>query len=270
MQFILRRTGPTSSEESDLDRPPSLPKLLDPEPPKKKDPKKAHSFNLGPSTSFQPSVKQPKRVPRDSTEQRTPSGQTGSAYAHAGPSKEEIFRHILQQQSRLHDLHHNLNSLDSDVWALEQPPPPALSPDLLEEMDYLGETFRCNEAELAHLDYWESEYHAEVQREQSMVRQLRELHVAIDEHSRRIHETETQCGRLERDIQVQAENRNGIRNAQVNMEDSVGKLRVQLDVAQHHGSELGSTLEGANKALKVADDLLQVLNIFIWISRQSN
>ncbi|XP_062845782.1 ras association domain-containing protein 7b [Trichomycterus rosablanca] len=258
VQFILRRTGPTSSEGSDLDRPPSLPKLLEPEPPKKKEPKKALSFNLGPSTSLQPSVKQPKRVPRDSTEQRAPSGPSGPSYAHAGPSKEEIFRHILQQQSRLQALQDHLESLDSEVWTLEQPSPPSLSPDLLEEMDYLGETFRRNEAELAHLDYWESEYHAEVQREQSMLRQLREIHVALDDHSRRIHETETVCGRLERDSQLQADNRNGIRHAQVSVEESVGNVRAQLDVAQHQGSELGSSLEGTNKALKVADDLLQV------------
>ncbi len=40
VQFILRRTGPTSSEASDQGRAPQLPRPLDPEPLKLKEPKK--------------------------------------------------------------------------------------------------------------------------------------------------------------------------------------------------------------------------------------
>ncbi|KAK3510174.1 hypothetical protein QTP70_026762 [Hemibagrus guttatus] len=257
VQFILRRTGPTSSEGSDLDRVPSLPKLLEPEPPKSKVPKKALSFNLGPSTSSQAFVKQPKNVPRDSPEQRVPYGPPGSSHAQSGPSKEEVFRQILQQQSRLQDLQAHMEALEKQAWVLEQPSPPSYSPDLIEEMNYLEEKFRQNEAELAHGEYWESEYHSEVQKEQSMLRQLRELNIVLDEHSQRIHETETQTGRLERDIHLQENRKNGMHHTQASVEQSLGQIRTQLDVVQHQGHELNSSVQEIEKAFKIAEELLQ-------------
>ncbi|KAF7687969.1 ras association domain-containing protein 7b [Silurus meridionalis] len=257
VQFILRRTGPTSSEGSDLDRVPSLPKLLDPEPPKSKVPKKALSFNLGPSTSSQTFVKQPKNVPKDSPGVQVPQGPPGSSHAQAGPSKEEVFRQILHQQSRLKDLHAHLDALDKQAWVLEQPSPPSFSQNLIEEMNYLGDKFRQNEAELAHGEYWESEYHAEVQKEQSMLKQLRELNVALDEHNRRIHETETQFGSLERNIHLKEERKNGMRYQQANVEQSLGQIMAQLDTVQHQGSDLGSALEETEENLWITEELLQ-------------
>lgn len=259
VQFILRRTGPSSSEGSDLDRVPSLPKLLEPEPPKSKVPKKALSFNLGPSASSQPFVKQPRNVPKDSPELRVPLGPPGSSRAQAGPSKEEVFRQILQQQSRLQDLQAHLEALEKQAWVLEQPSPPSFSPDFIEEMNYLGDKFRQNEAELAHGEYWESGYHSEVQKEQSILKQLRELNVALDEQNRRIHETETQSGRLERNIQLQENSKTGMRYTQTNVEQSLGQIRAQLDMVQHQGSELSSSLEETEKGLKMTEALLQVI-----------
>ncbi|KAL7831012.1 hypothetical protein SRHO_G00305140 [Serrasalmus rhombeus] len=257
VQFILRRTGPTTSEGSDLDRAPALPKFQEPEPPKRNEPKKSLTFNLGPTTSAQTRSKQFKKVPRDSPELRAPSGPS-SSHAQSGPSKEEIFRQVLQQQGKLQTLQAQLETLEQQVWTLEQPPPPILSPGLLEEMDLLGEAFRCNEAELAHGEYWESEYLSEVQREQSMLKQLRNIHAALDEHNQRIHETENQSGRLQRDIQLQAENRkNGMRHARAGIEESMGQVRGQLDTAHRHGSDLGSSIEETEKALKMAEELLQ-------------
>ncbi|XP_036440219.1 LOW QUALITY PROTEIN: ras association domain-containing protein 7b [Colossoma macropomum] len=256
VQFILRRTGPTSSEGSDLDRAPALPKFQEPEPPKR-NAQKSLTFNLGPTTSAQPRIKQLKKVPRDSPGLRAPSGPS-SSHAQTGPSKEEIFRQVLQQQGKLQALQAQLENLEQQVWTLEQPPPPTLSPELLEEMDLLGEAFRRNEAELAHGEYWESEYLSEVQREQSMLKQLRNINAALDEQSQRIHETENQSGSLQRDIQLQAENRkNGMRHARAGIEESLGQVRGQLDTALRQGSDLGSSVDETEKALKMAEELLQ-------------
>lgn len=265
VQFILRRTGPTSSEGSDLDRVPSLPKLLEPEPPKSKVPKKALSFNLGPSTSSQTIVKQPKNVPKDSPGLLVPLGPPGSSNAQAGPSKEEVFRQILQQQSRLQDLQAHLEALEKQAWVLEQPSPPSFPPDLLEEMNYLEDKYRYNQAELAHGEYWESEYHSEVQKEQSMLKQLRDLNVVLDEHSRRIHETETQSERLEHDLHLQENRKNGMRHTQANMEQSMGQMMAQLDTVQHQGYELSSSVEETENALEMAEELLQVTHSFTRI-----
>ncbi|XP_076853674.1 ras association domain-containing protein 7b [Brachyhypopomus gauderio] len=253
VQFILRRTGPTSSEGSDLDQLPAIPKFLEPEAPKRREPKKALSFNLGPTTSIQTHTKQPRKVTKDPSDLRAPSSS-----AQVGQSKEDVFRQVLQQQGKLQALQAHLEALEQQVQVLEQPCPPGLSPDLLEEMSNLGEAYRCNEAELAHVEYWESEYHVEVQREQSMLRQLRELHAALDEHTRQIHETGDQSERFERDLRLQVETRkNGLRYARASMEESLEQMRGQLDNAQHQGSELGFSLEETEKALHVAEDLLQ-------------
>lgn len=238
---------------------PSLPKLLEPEPLKSKVPKKALSFNLGPSTSSQTFVKQPKNAPKDSPGLRVPLGPSGSSHAQAGPSKEEVFRQIIQQQSRLQDLQSHLEALEKQAWVLEQPSPPSFSPDLIEEMNYLEDKFRYNEAELSHGDYWESEYHSEVQKEQSMLRQLRDLNVALDENSRGIHETENQYERLEHDLHLQENRKNGMRHTQANVEQSLGQVRTQLDMVQHQGYELSSSLEETEKAFKMAEELLQVM-----------
>ncbi|KAK1802248.1 hypothetical protein P4O66_021917 [Electrophorus voltai] len=257
VQFILRRTGPTSSEGSDLDQLPAIPKLLEPEAPKKRDTKKALSFNLGPSTSIHTHTKQLKKVPKDPLDPREPSA-LSSSLAQVGPSKEDIFRQVLQQKGKLQALQAHLEALEQQVQVLEQPRPPGLFPDLQEEMSHLGEAYRCNEAELAHGEYWESEYHAEVQREQEMLRQLRELHTSLDEHSRRIHETGNQSERLEQNLRLQVETRkNGLRYTRASMEESLGQMRGQLDSAQHQGSELALSLEETEKALKVVVDLLQ-------------
>lgn len=256
VQFILRRTGPTTSEGSDLDQPPSFFGLHEPELPKRKEPKKALTFNLGPTTSPQTRIKQFKKVSKDSLGLRASSAPS-QPQAQASHSKEEIFRQVLQQQGRLQALQAQVQTVEQQVWVMEQPPPPALSPDLLEEMDTLGQALRCNESELAHGDYWESEYLAEVQREQNMLKKLKEIHAALDNSNRRIHETGNQCGRLERDIHLQAENRkNGMRQSQVTAE-SLGQVRGQLDTILRQGFELDSSLEETEHALKKAEELLQ-------------
>ncbi|XP_066510572.1 ras association domain-containing protein 7-like [Hoplias malabaricus] len=260
VQFILRRTGPSSSEGSDLDRPPAFTKLQEPELPKRKEPKKALTFNLGPTTS-QIRIKQLTKVPRDTPEVKSPSGHS-SSHAQSGASKEEIFRQVLMQHGKLQALQSQVETFEHEVWALEQPPPPTLSPDLLEEMDLLGEAFRCNEAELAHSEYWETEYLSEVQREQGMLKQLRDLHAALDEYSQKIHETENTSRRFERDLQLQTETRkNGMRQIKSNIEESLVQTRGQLDTVFHRGSELSSSIEETENALKMAEELLQAKTV---------
>lgn len=189
-----------------------------------------------------------------------PLGPPGSSYAQAGPSKEEVFRQILQQQTRLQDLQSHLENLEKQAWVWEQPSPPSFSPDLIEEMNFLGDKFQQNEEELAHEEYWEFEYHSEIEKEQSMLKQLRQLNVALDEHNRRIHETETQFGRLEYDMRLQENRKNGMRHTQGNVEQSLEQIRVQLNTVQHQGSELTSSLEETERGLKRAEDVLQVIH----------
>ncbi|KAF6727856.1 Ras association domain-containing protein 7 [Oryzias melastigma] len=131
VQFFLRRTGPSSndgpSSKHDKTPPNSLPKHAEPEPLKRNQPKKALTFNLGPSTSPKTPAKPIKRSPRDSPEQRaspsprpeSPRGTKPGPSPPVGSSKDEVFKKVLQQQERLRAIEAQLESLERDSANLE-------------------------------------------------------------------------------------------------------------------------------------------------------
>lgn len=264
VQFILRRTGPTSSEASDQGRAPQLPRPLDPEPLKLKEPKKALTFNLGPSTSPRTRVKQVEKPPRDS-QARGVSPSLPSSLAQAGPSKDTLYQQILRQQGQLQSLQGQVESLEREMSIWERAPPPNLSPDLLEEMDHLQQLLGRNEAELAHALHWENEFQSEVQREKDILRQKNELHLALDKHSRRLHDTDNQSEQLERDIKLLFETkRNGVLQARPSVEESVVIAKEQLGNHQRQGAELQASTEEIEKELRLAEEQLQVcISVFI-------
>ncbi|XP_052415906.1 ras association domain-containing protein 7 [Carassius gibelio] len=256
VQFILRRTGPTSSEASDQGRVPQLPRHPNPEPIKPKEPKKALTFNLGPSTSPRTRVKQVDKPPRDSQARGAPS--PASSLAQAGPSKDTLYQQILRQQGQLQSLQGQVESLERELSVWERGPPPTLSPDLLEEMDHLQQLIRRNEAELAEALHWENEFQSEVQREKDILWQKNELHLALDKHSRRLHDTDNQSEQLERDIRMLVETkRNGVLQARPSVEESVVIAKEQLDNHQHHRDELQASIEEIEKELRLAEEQLQ-------------
>ncbi|KAL0188649.1 hypothetical protein M9458_015748, partial [Cirrhinus mrigala] len=257
VQFILRRTGPTSSEASEQGRAPQLPRPPDPQPPKHKEPKKALTFNLGPSTSPRTHVKQVENPPRDSQAQGA-SPSLPSSLAQAGPSKDTLYQQILRQQGQLQFFQGQVEALERELSIWERAPPPTLSPDLLEEMDHLQQLLRQNEAELAQALHWDNEFQFEVQKEKDMLRQKNELHLALDKHSRRLHETGNQSEQLERDLKLLIETkRNGVLQARPSVEESVVKAKEQLDNHQRHGADLQASIEELEKELRLAEEQLQ-------------
>ncbi|KAG1935082.1 ras association domain-containing protein [Pimephales promelas] len=256
VQFILRRTGPTSSEASDQSRAPQLPRHPDPVPLKHKEPKKALTFNLGPSTSPRTLAKHVEKPPKDS--QARGVSPSPSSLAQAGPSKDTLYQQILRQQGQLQSLQGQLEALEREAAVWEQSPPPNLSPDLLEEMDHLQRFFKRNEDELAHATYWENEFQSEVQIEKDMLRKKNELHLSLDKHNQRLHDTDSRSELLERDIQLLIESkRNGMRQARPSVEESVLIAKEQLDNHQRQGAELQASVEETEKSLRLADEQLQ-------------
>ncbi|KAK2914086.1 hypothetical protein QQF64_030057 [Cirrhinus molitorella] len=257
VQFILRRTGPTSSEASDQDRAPQLPRPPDPEPLKHKEPKKALTFNLGPSTSPRTHVKQVEKLPRDS-QARGVSPSPPSSLAQAGPSKDTFYQQILRQQGQLQSLQGQVEALERELSVWERAPPPNISPDLLEEMDHLQQLSKRNKAELDHALHWEDEFQSEVQREKDMLRQKNELHLALDKHNRRLQDTDNHSVQLERDIKLLIETkRNGVLQARPSVEESVVMAKEQLNNHQRHGAELQASVEEIEKELRLAEEQLQ-------------
>ncbi len=102
-------------------------------------------------------------------------------------------------------------------------------------MDHLQQLLRQNEAELAHALQWENEFQSEVQREKDILTAKNELHLALDKHSRRLHDADNQSEQLERDIKLLFEtNRNSVLQARPSVEESVVVAKEQLDNHHHH------------------------------------
>nr|XP_019957659.1 PREDICTED: ras association domain-containing protein 8-like [Paralichthys olivaceus]XP_019957660.1 PREDICTED: ras association domain-containing protein 8-like [Paralichthys olivaceus]XP_019957661.1 PREDICTED: ras association domain-containing protein 8-like [Paralichthys olivaceus]XP_019957662.1 PREDICTED: ras association domain-containing protein 8-like [Paralichthys olivaceus] len=273
VQFFLRRTGPSSSDGpgSKQDRPTPLPLPMhsEPEPLKRSQPKKALTFNLGPSTSPRTKANQYKRSPRDSPEQRTsPSPSPSPLSSHVpspspsppiGPSKEEVFRKVLQQQERLRAIEAQLEALETDSHTWDRPyPSPCPSPvsdaRLQEEVDTLEQVMRRNQAELAHEQYWEEEFQAELEKERGMRRKLGELHAKLDDCGRRLHEFSVRSAQLEQEIQ-----RESHAEAAVNgPEDSLDAVKEELQSQERQGTELEERISETDKTLGKAESLLQV------------
>ncbi|XP_077372099.1 ras association domain-containing protein 7 [Festucalex cinctus] len=268
VQFFLRRTGPSSSDgpgsKQDKLSPLPLPKYTEPDLLKRSQPKKALTFNLGPSTS--PRAKQFQRSPRDSPDQRaSPSSSPIPASPHApspsppiGPSKEEVFRAVLQQQERLRTIEAQLESLEreSDTWERRYPSPspsPVSDAHYQEELDTLEQTMRMNQAELAHEQYWQEEFQAETERERGMRRKLGDLHAKLDDCGRRLHEFSVRSAQLEQEIQresqMEAKNRGP--------EESLDAVKAELQSQEKHGIELEEHLSETDKVLGKTESLLQ-------------
>ncbi|XP_041853131.1 ras association domain-containing protein 7 [Melanotaenia boesemani] len=272
VQFFLRRTGPSSSDgpgsKQEKPTPLPLPKHPEPETSKRNQPKKALTFNLGPSTSPKTKAKQLKGSPRDSPEQRaSPSPSPSPVSPHmpslspsppVGPSKEEVFRKVLQQQERLRAIEAQLEALELESYTRERPyPSPCPSPvsdaRLKEEIDALEQAMRRNQAELAHEQYWEEELQAEVERERGMRRKLGELHAKLDDCGRRLHEFSVRSAQLEQEIQRESQ----AEGKASGPEESLDAVRAEIRSQERHGTELEEQLSEADKALGKAESLLQ-------------
>lgn len=263
VQFFLRRTGPSSSDgpgsKQDNPTPLPLPKHPEPDPLKRSQPKKALTFNLGPSTS--PRNKQFKRSPRDSPSPSPVSSQVPSPSPSPpiGPSKEEVFRKVLQQQERLRAFETQLETLERESHTWERPyPSPCPSPvsdaRLQEEMDALEQALRRNQAELAHEQYWEEELQAEVERERGMRRKLGELHAKLDDCGRRLHDFSVRSAQLEQEIQRESL----VEEKTSGPEESLDAAKAELQSQERHGTEIDERLSETDKALGKAESLLQV------------
>lgn len=272
VQFFLRRTGPSStdgpSSKQDRQTPLPLPRNPEPEPSKRSQPKKSLTFNLGPSTSPKTKAKQFKRSPRDSPEQRaSPSPSPSPVSPHVpspspsppiGQPKEEVFRRVLQQQERLRAIEVQLEALEreSHVWERPYPSPcpsPVSDARLQEEIDALEQALRRNQAELAHEQYWEEEFQAEMERERGMRRKLGELHAKLDDCGRRLHEFSVRSAQLEQEIQRESKSE-GKANGP---EESLDAVKAELQSQERHGTELEDQLSETDKALGKAESLLQ-------------
>ncbi|XP_059392173.1 ras association domain-containing protein 8-like [Carassius carassius] len=249
VQFFLRRTGPSSSEEQSLHNhtlPHSKPSTSEL---KRGLPKKSFTFNLGPSSS--PHVKTKDSRKKPSPERRAfPDPHTQYLQ---GPSKEEVLQHVLQQREQLRALESHLLAVDKECKTWEESS--AEESSLQAEMEVLEKTLWRNQQELVDEEFWEEELRIETERERGMKRWIGELHAKLDDCGQKLHEFSTRAMQLEEDIQremLQVD-----LPAQSDSKDSLGAVEADLQSRQKQGEELKAELLELEKALGRAETLLK-------------
>lgn len=159
VQFSLRRTGPSLDEgpnthARERQRPrsrPSEPQSLRLRAPPKASGSSSHPWRNNSNRSWSPS-------PRASPEPRA----SPLFFLNPTSPKEEVFRHILQQQQRLQDLQVLLQGLERETALCEAESASGPSPTQVEQLE---EQLRQNQAELLLAQQWEEELQAEAGRE---------------------------------------------------------------------------------------------------------
>ncbi|KAM9319180.1 ras association domain-containing protein 7-like isoform 2-T2 [Pholidichthys leucotaenia] len=265
VQFILRRTGPSLSEDPDTgatEKHLPLPQSSEPEPLKCKEPQKALTFNLGPSIV-------PKRTkPNDNwspSHRASPEPQASPvsfpdppSSLRAGPSypsKDEVFKQILQHQRKLQDLEVQVQALERETEFWERKISSAVVPtvDLGEELEELEQRLRENEVELMHGKDWEKELQAEMEREQDMERLVHQIHSSINDQSCEISMLQVRSENLEEDLQLRV-HRPSSRVSTPPPDKALRSLKQELYSRQQFEEELEARSSETEWELQAADE----------------
>uniref|UniRef100_A0A8C5D2W9 Ras association domain family member 7b n=1 Tax=Gouania willdenowi TaxID=441366 RepID=A0A8C5D2W9_GOUWI len=171
VHFILQRTGPTLASSTQKRFPPPA----SPEPLRHRQQQKSLSFSLGPASS-----NKGRSSPRASPEPRaSPVGFLHTTTTTS--SKEEVFRQILHQQRKLHDLEVELQALEreTELWDQKQQIEARVQSQWApEEAQQTDEALRPLKQELVHrlqlaeqldMELWDAhkELHAAEERDRS-------------------------------------------------------------------------------------------------------
>lgn len=267
VQFYLRRTGPSLSDSQDTltsQRDLPLPRPPEPDPVRSREPHKAFTFNLGPSTS--PRRTRANRAwspsPRSSPEPRaSPVSLLDPLHSLndlPSSSKEDVFRQILQQQRRLQDLEVELEALERETEMWEQERSSAglnvIHEGVLEELE---QRLSQNQTELMQRELWERQLQEDSDREHDMHRRLQQIQLSMDDHSFQISELLARSAHLEEDLRLGAHTQipqTGPRQP----DKALGPLKQELQYRLLQGEELDTVLSETHRELRVADDQLQV------------
>ncbi|XP_077375433.1 ras association domain-containing protein 8-like isoform X2 [Festucalex cinctus] len=263
VQFILRRTGPSLSDEQEKTSRVIHPALLKPqesESLQQRDPHKTHTFSL--DVPVLPRRTTSNQAPRASRKLNTSPvnfldplnppkvNDTSSS------SKEEIFRQILQQQKTLKDLQLHLKDLEDETeWWEQEMASTTISGrnlDSAEELDRLEQWFEYNEAELIQNQLWREKLQEQIDREQELQSGLHQIETSVLDNRHRIKELLDHSSNLEHNIQIET--------SQVDPQHSEEILRTlkwELSHCMQQSEELDDSLSRALKKLQTTEDRLK-------------
>ncbi|XP_030911674.1 ras association domain-containing protein 8 [Geospiza fortis] len=275
VQFILRRTGPSMAERPSSEGAPQAPertfiraslpikpRLTSIDGPRSREPKKSMTFSLGPTGSSDLfTVSRWRHQTRD--------GLDLEAGGVVQPSKEELFRRVLQQQEQLHSLEAHRDTLEMDLRLWERSRLAGQENEIL----YLEQVVRRNETELGEEEFWQSELRLEKECERERQERVRSLRASLEEYTQRIYELSVRTEALQEEIQWEMAER-AKRGKEISMpspielEDMATKMKRDLEAKVKQGTQLESNLASVEKALEEAEKNLQELSITSLQHRQ--
>ncbi|KAG8563971.1 hypothetical protein GDO81_016274 [Engystomops pustulosus] len=264
VHFVLKRTGPSLAERPSSDSVPppppertlvrsSLP--LNPraqatEFKKSKEPKKSLTFNLGPSSSNDILLKH---------RQKYQNGTVGKDTTHRPPTKEDIFKQVLQQQEQLKALEMQNDSIGKDIqtWERGRAGGPHEEED---EIAYLERLIHRNDAELAEEMFWLDELERERTDEQKRQDKMRQLRATMEDYTLKIKELSDRTEALEQEIQKETSKRLSGEPSPADIEEMVAKMRKELEAKIVQSQELDSNLSNVERACEEARRNLEERN----------
>ncbi|NXY00029.1 RASF8 protein, partial [Centropus bengalensis] len=230
---------------------PIKPRPAGTEAPRFREPKKSMTFNLGSAGSSDLfAVSRWRHQARD--------GMDLEGGGVVQPSKEELFRRVLQQQEQLHSLEAHRDSLETDLRLWECSRLAGQEDEIL----YLEHVVRRNEAELGEEEFWQSELQLEKECERERQEQLRSLRASLEEYTQRIYELSARTEALQDEIQWEMAER-AKRGKEIpapsptELEDMAAKMKRDLEAKIKQGTQLESNLASVEKALEEAERNLQ-------------
>uniref|UniRef100_H3CCB4 Ras association domain family member 7 n=1 Tax=Tetraodon nigroviridis TaxID=99883 RepID=H3CCB4_TETNG len=236
------------------------------------------SFHQGPNTQAreshrprsrgsQPQSLQPKASGSSTHPRRTNPNRTWSPASRTSPepgasplfflnltsSKEEVFRHVLQQQQRLQDLQVLLQGLEREaaLWEGE-----STSGPLPTAAEQLEEQRRRNEAELLLGQQWEEELQAETDRERELHRRLQQIQASLQAHGSQTQQLQQHAQQLQQDLALPAPPQAAPAPGP-NQEEVLKPLQQELQHRLQQAQELDATLSQTQGALQAAEQRLQ-------------
>ncbi|XP_028298633.1 ras association domain-containing protein 8-like isoform X2 [Gouania willdenowi] len=247
VHFILQRTGPTLASSTQKRFPPPA----SPEPLRHRQQQKSLSFSLGPASS-----NKGRSSPRASPEPRaSPVGFLHTTTTTS--SKEEVFRQILHQQRKLHDLEVELQALERETELWDQKVSTAVGSDpmmdLTKELEQAELQLRQNEGELIYNQHLDQEFEDELEREREMKRRLNEIHSSIDNQNHEIQATQTRSARLEQQIEARVQSQWAPEEAQ-QTDEALRPLKQELVHRLQLAEQLDMELWDAHKELHAAEE----------------
>ncbi|XP_056349269.1 ras association domain-containing protein 7 isoform X2 [Oenanthe melanoleuca] len=265
VQFVLRRTGPSMAERPSSEGAPQAPertfiraslpikpRLAAMDGPRSREPRKSMTFNLGPTGSGDLfTVSRWRHQTRDGLDLE------GGGVIQ--PSKEELFRRVLQQQEQLHSLEAHGDTLEMDLRLWERSRLAGQENEIL----YLEQLVRRNETELGEEEFWQSELRLEKECERERQERVRSLRASLEEYTQRIYELSVRTEALQEEIQWEMAER-AKRGKEISMpspielEDMATKMKRDLEAKVKQGTQLESNLASVEKALEEAEKNLQV------------